>query len=95
MTCSECDRLRAAFQRTVQRNIELLEEYTPAVLKHDEARVRSLREQLTDVEARRREARLKLELHEEAHQPATMTSLDSNGCARFNELDLSSRTFIS
>jgi hypothetical protein len=78
MSCLECDRLRSAFQRIVRCNINLLEEYTSAVLGEENGRVERLLGELQDTEARRREARLKLELHEGSHRRNTMAARSRN-----------------
>ena len=70
MDCPHCHRLRDAFDDIVKRNIALLEEFTPAVLKRENERIETIRQELSDIEARRREARLKLMAHQSSHDHA-------------------------
>jgi hypothetical protein len=68
--CLECGRLRESFDRIVRQNIALLERFTPTVFLRKDDEIEAIRLGLLDIEARRREARLKLMAHQATHDAA-------------------------
>ena len=67
MGCHECEQLRVAFSRVVEKNRSLLAEYTDSVMRRDYAETDRIRFALLDVEQKRREARIRLLAHDETH----------------------------
>lgn len=69
MECLECGRLRESNDRIVRQNIAL-ERFTPTVFLRKDDEIEAIRLGLLDIEARRREARLKLMAHQATHDAA-------------------------
>jgi hypothetical protein len=66
--CSDCERLRIHFDRMVRRNQDILREYEAALVSRRTERIEIARAELHEVEALRREARLKLDAHQATHE---------------------------